>query len=739
MSRLVQRVHHFVVVNLLNKDNQDADKGTTNKNKLPTFNTVYDAIKQSRDSLSREKKKNLEEAIEQVLDSLKREVRENEESDEPMEEAGPSTNEDLSILNRKMTRHWDVTPAAMPAAPTTRGSEGRSTKKRRISPERETVNDAVAKKVPKPSKYGPDKIPPGSVMVAGMRATMQELYRDVFARVSMAQDLACFGERPLGILISGPPGTGKQSLVRALSCRTNIPIISLGRYLSETRSPEKVSKIFNDVLDEAKKIAPCVVLIDHLDEYMAKSGSNHSEFDHEVRSQLKLSLRRLREWESEGSHVVIVCTTSKLELIDTTLRRPDYLGQTISVKVPDTQAREQIFGLLTRDLKVPSEVDFKTLALRTHGFVGDDIRAVVLAANRKASDRFVENEEARARSVIGKKDTETPMEIWDRDYEDVGLLDDFTKHPSYTKATGGQVSLKDFIDAIAEHTPYMRREGFSAVPETTWSEVGALEDVRAAFRVSIIRRIKEPNLFRQFGKQKAAGILLFGPPGCGKTLVAKAVANEAQASFILVKGPELLNKYVGESERAVRELFQRAKSCAPSIIFFDEMDSLVPKRENTTTEAGARVVNALLAELDGAGDRGEVYVIGTSNRPDMIDPAILRPGRLEKKLFIDLPTEDERVDILRTIVKNGITGDEVEGDGAVDIEAIARDKRCAGFSGADLYGLFQNAIEACILRYHEGDAALSHEDWEAALRKTKPSVHNAEAYRKIANKMHQQD
>ncbi|KAK1998543.1 ATPase [Colletotrichum falcatum] len=737
---------------------KDRGDGKKKKTKL-TVAAIYEAIKKSNSSLSRQKRRPLEDAIERVLEFRKEEEGEFEDSDDLLEQAEMANKEqDRFLLNRQMTKHWNVTPAV----PTAQGSEGKSTKKRRISPEPEATNGAghvsdgsaiasrskskhgdaaeahmVATKKPvKPSKYGPEQIPPGSVILAGVRGTIDELHRYVFARTRKPEDFVCYGEQPVGILISGPPGTGKQALVRMLSWVSRTPVISIGRYLAETRSPEKVSKIFTDVLDEAKKVAPCVILFDHLDEYMTKSGNSHSEFDHEVISQLKLGLHRLREWEREGSRLMIVGTTSKLELIDPRLRRPDFFAQTITVKVPNMDAREEIFKLLTRNLDIPPEVDFKTLAVRTHGFVGDDIRAVIQVATRKASDRFMDVEQVRARNTTLPEQMETSDALWDRDVKDASVWYDFIEHPAYTGPTRVLVSQQDFVDAIAEHTPYMRREGFSSIPSTTWSEVGALHSVRQAFQISIVRRIKEPLLFQKFGKQRPAGVLLFGPPGCGKTLVAKAVANDAQASFILIKGPELLNKYVGESERAIRELFTRAKSCAPCILFFDEMDSLVPKRENTTTEAGARVVNALLAELDGAGDRGEVYVIGTSNRPDMIDPAILRPGRLDKLLFVDLPTEDERVDILRTIVRNGIGG--VGGDGAVDIEAIARDERCAGFSGADLYGLYKNAMDECVLRYEGGEPALTREDWEAAISKTKPSVPNPETYRRLAAKLHHQ-
>ncbi|KAF6838839.1 ribosome biogenesis atpase rix7 [Colletotrichum musicola] len=751
----------YQIVKKIEAERESNDDGKQRKRRKLTVTEIYESIKRSNSSLSRQKRKPLEDAIERVLDFRKEEEQEAEDSDDLLEAAEEAEKafkrEERSLLNRQMTKHWNIKPAAVTAV--TAEDEGKSTKKRRLSIEPEAGNGAIsdasaivssktttnavasdvpAKKTLKPSKYGPEQIPPGSVALAGVDVVLEELNRCVFARIEKPENFIPFGKQPVGVIISGPPGTGKQSLVRFLSWETRTPIISLGRYLTETRSPDKVSKVMTDVLDEAKKLAPCVVLIENLDKYMAKPGNNHSDFAQEVTTQLQLNLQRLREWEEGDRRIVIVGTTSKPELIDPSLKRSDYFARSITVNVPDTVAREEIFRVHTRNLDIPSDVDFKALAVRTHGFVGADIRAVVDDANYKAGNRYLDMEYVVAKNAAQTERMETDG---DSDGNRVKYLEDgrrqwydYVRDPSYINKTRVQVSHQNFLDAIAEYTPYLRREGFSSIPSTTWSEVGALHSVRAAFQVSIVRRIKEPLLFQKFGKQRPTGVLLFGPPGCGKTLVAKAVANDAQASFILIKGPELLNKYVGESERAIRELFTRAKSCAPCILFFDEMDSLVPKRENTTTEAGARVVNALLAELDGAGERGEVYVIGTSNRPDMIDPAVLRPGRLDKLLFVDLPTEDERVDILRTIVRNGIGG--TEGD---EIEAIARDPRCKGFSGADLYGLYKNAMDACILRYEGGEPALIREDWEAALLQTKPSVSNAEVYRKIAATLHHQN
>lgn len=291
------------------------------------------------------------------------------------------------------------------------------------------------------------------------------------------------------------------------------------------------------------------------------------------------------------------------------------------------------------------------------------------------------------------------------------------------------------MQGIATYVPSMRTQGFAPVPETTWDMVGALHSIRKQLHRRIVAPIRSPEVYAKIGKGRPQSVLLWGPPGCGKTLLAKAVANAAGASFILVNGPELLNKYVGESERSIRELFARARSCAPCLIFFDEIDAMAPRRENTSTEASARIVNMLLAELDGVVERKGVYVIATTNHPETIDPAMLRPGRFDAKLFVDLPTPDERTEILRTIYKTRL---EASTDMPPPFETIAKDPRCDNFSGADLGALFDNAVEKAIERAEDAaeggavtEAPISLEDWEFALATTRPSVEEPEKYRRL--------
>jgi len=255
----------------------------------------------------------------------------------------------------------------------------------------------------------------------------------------------------------------------------------------------------------------------------------------------------------------------------------------------------------------------------------------------------------------------------------------------------------DFMLALKQVKPSSKREGFATVPDVTWADIGALRNTRDELHMAVVQPIRRPDLFSAVGIVAACGVLLWGPPGCGKTLLAKAVANESRANFISVKGPELLNKYVGESERAVRQVFSRARASSPCIIFFDELDALVPRRDDRLSESSARVVNTLLTELDGLDARKSVYVIAATNRPDMIDPAMVRPGRLDKLLYVDLPSAGERAEIVRTLLRKVPLGsiNDTSGSSSSDVikEEVERvvGERCDGFSGADLAALIREA------------------------------------------------
>ncbi len=287
------------------------------------------------------------------------------------------------------------------------------------------------------------------------------------------------------------------------------------------------------------------------------------------------------------------------------------------------------------------------------------------------------------------------------------------------------ITMHDFEAALKVVQPSAKREGFATVPNVTWDDIGALKNVREELQIAILAPVRYPEQFKALGLSNPPGVLLAGPPGCGKTLLAKAIANESGINFISVKGPELLNMYVGESERAVRQVFQRARNSAPCVIFFDELDALCPKRSQSG-EGGAsvRVVNQLLTEMDGLEARKQVYIMGATNRPDIVDPAILRPGRLDKLLYVGLPSEEDRIDILKTITKHG-TKPCLSED--VIIEDIAKDSKCHGFTGADLSALVREASvlalkEHMTLGYKGSSVIVSFKHFEAAFLKVRPSV-----------------
>lgn len=313
------------------------------------------------------------------------------------------------------------------------------------------------------------------------------------------------------------------------------------------------------------------------------------------------------------------------------------------------------------------------------------------------------------------------------------------------------ITNEDFLAALPSVQPSSKREGFATVPDVSWADIGALHDTREELSMTIVEPIRRPELFQAVGVQASSGVLLWGPPGCGKTLLAKAVANESRANFISVKGPELLNKYVGESERAVRQVFSRARTSAPCVIFFDELDALVPRRDDSLSESSARVVNTLLTELDGLESRGQVYVIGATNRPDMIDPAMCRPGRLDKLLYVDLPSPGERLEILKTLTKSmPLLRDGAE---AVQLEIVAADARADRFSGADLANLAREAAVSALkaalaveksvgssqsmARSVPSRVLVTQTDFWYALDKTSPSVSAAQRakYRALRNRL----
>ncbi|KAM3451016.1 hypothetical protein MY3296_005659 [Beauveria thailandica] len=698
-----------------------------------TVSAAYTAVKASNSSLSRQKKRPLEDALFRVLDLRKQEEADESDSEAAIDVEDPNEKSDERfLLNRQMTRHWNVEPATMPAA-TTNGEQP-AKKKRRVDVAQGDERNATAISTPKELTEGKTvdhsklqkKTPRGPLfdfeshvdrpILGGLGKAYNSLLFDLENLLVVPQCYDPRDERLLGILLTGPSGVGKSSYIRSFAAHMGIALINMTRCFHE---PERIDKSLAEAFDVALASTPSILYVEHIEHFLPKT-SDASQNEQQHLRMLSLFKRQMGRVKAQKANVVCIATAAREADVNMTLLTGGWFDVRVQLSVPNIKQREDILRAVIDQRAVDEQLDLASLAKKMDGFVGGDIAQVVRHAVRNAA--------GRSRSTYYLNPDKT---IYDDDDDDDSVA-----------VTRGSIplTLADFAAALDDYVPVLRMEGFTAVPDVTWDQVGGLAPVRAQLQLSIVGPIANPALYAHYGLTRAGGCLLWGPPGCGKTLVAQAVANEAQASFILINGPELLNKYVGESERAVRELFSRARSSTPCILFFDEFDSIAPRRDGGgASEAGTRVVNALLTELDGARGRDGVYVIGTTNRPDMIDDAMLRPGRLSKQLFLDLPTPAERVDILCAIYRTRHVG-------ATDAEfarldRIARDERCEGFSGADLSGLHEHAAEFAITRYLQaGDYSapmgeISEQDWEAALRITRPSVTKPEVYRKLRAKL----
>lgn len=581
----------------------------------------------------------------------------------------------------------------------------------------------------KESKKELDRSPPTDISLenlGGVDNVIEELelvalpmlYPEIFIRTGI--------QPPRGVLLHGPPGCGKTMIANAFAAEIGVSYIPLSApSLVAGMSGESEKKI-RDIFDEAKRMAPCLVFIDEIDVIMGKRESAQREMEKRIVAQMLTCMDDMALEKTDGKPVIIMAATNRPDSLDPALRRAGRFNKEINLGVPNEQAREKILRALTQRLELAKDFDYRNLAKLTPGFVGADLNDVVSVAGTEAMKRMM---------AVIKERSETAMDIDSITIEETGTSGALLRLRSLVANAGKSspdgdfsISYADFLTAVPKVQPSAKREGFATIPDTTWAHIGALHEVREQLEMAIVEPIKRPEAFARVGITAPTGVLLWGPPGCGKTLLAKAVANESKANFISIKGPELLNKYVGESERAVRQVFERARSSVPCILFFDELDALVPKREDSLSEASSKVVNTLLTEMDGLSNRAGIYVVAATNRPDMIDPAMLRPGRLGTSVFVDLPTADERVEILRALYKNALPEASVEEVAA--LEGVARDERCAEFSGADLENLRQAAGRAALKRDMAGPQ-IQVEDWEAALGKVKASVKDAKKYRRL--------
>ncbi|CAF4873723.1 unnamed protein product, partial [Rotaria magnacalcarata] len=444
---------------------------------------------------------------------------------------------------------------------------------------------------------------------------------------------------PRGFLLHGPPGVGKSLLAQALAGELKLPIL-------KTTSTELVSGISGDsefkirkLFEQAKRHSPCILFIDEIEAISQRRESASKDMERRIVTQLLACLDELSRLPM--TRVVIIGSTNRPDSLDPALRRAGRFDHEISLGIPNEIERRRILTMMCRKLtSLDSTFDLDDVVMKTPGFVGADLsalidEALVAGLNRKMNMDLNTNQSMI--EWIKQKIHEPESE------SETSVLNSYT------------ITMNDFHMALKSVQPSSKREGFATVPDVTFDDIGALKDVREELSMAILASIRHPTLYDRFGFVRSPGVLLVGPPGCGKTLLAKAIANESGINFISVKGPELLNMYVGESERAVRQVFQRARDSNPCVIFFDEIDALCPRRTAHDTGSTARVVNQLLTEMDGVDQTTttskRVYVMAATNRMDILDPAILRPGRLDKHIYVGLPNAQGRFDILRTITK----------------------------------------------------------------------------------------
>jgi transitional endoplasmic reticulum ATPase len=488
-------------------------------------------------------------------------------------------------------------------------------------------------------------------------------------------------EPPKGVLLYGPPGTGKTLIAKAVANESGANFYAIN-------GPEVMSKYYGEseaklreIFDQAEKSAPAIIFIDEVDAIAPK----REEVTGEVERRLVAQLCTLMDGLKSRGRVIVIAATNRPNALDPALRRPGRFDREIEIGVPDRDGRKEILQIHTRGMPLAKDVDLDKIADMTHGFVGADLEALCKEAAMSALRRILPK--------IKLEEARIPPEV----------LEEL------------KVTKEDFENALKVVQPSAMREVLIEVPKVKWEDIGGLENVKQELREAVEWPLKYPEVFQRMGIEPPKGILLYGPPGTGKTLLAKAVATESEANFIAVKGPELMSKWVGESEKGVRETFRKAKTAAPCIIFFDEIDSLCPARGAGYGDAGVtdRVISQFLTEMDGIEKLGKVVVIGATNRPDLVDPALLRPGRFDRLIYVPPPDEKARLEILKIHTRGMPLAKDV------DLEALA--KQLEGYSGADIAALCR---EAAMLALREDinskEVKLRH--FQEAKKKIKPSL-----------------
>ncbi len=485
---------------------------------------------------------------------------------------------------------------------------------------------------------------------------------------------------PKGILLYGPPGTGKTLLAKAVANEADA-------YFKAINGPEIMSKFYGEseqrlreIFEEAKKNAPAIIFIDEIDAIAPKRDEVMGEVERRVVAQLLALMDGL---ESRGD-VIVIAATNRPNALDPALRRPGRFDREIEIPLPDKQGRLEILQIHTRGMPLADDVDLNKLAEITHGYTGADIAALVREAALHALRRYLPEIDLESDTI--------PAELLEK----------------------MEVRMEDFMAAYKEIVPSGLREIYVEVPEVSWDDIGGLEEVKQELRQTVEWPMKYPEIFKKLGIRPPRGILLYGPPGTGKTLLAKAVATESGANFIAIRGPEILSKWVGESEKAVREIFKKARMYAPVVVFFDEIDAIAPARGySADSRVTERIVSQLLTEMDGLSRLENVVVIAATNRPDILDPALLRPGRFDKLIYVPPPDVHARLEILKIHTRNMPLAPDV------DLFEVAR--RTEGYSGADLEALVREAaMRALKESIHIEKIYMRH--FMEAMERIKPSI-----------------
>ena len=676
-----------------------------------------------------------------------------------------------ALTNRYRQSQQEREQAAAAAAEQESAKKPKRTTKRRKSKAATTDpenNVAFLTPVPRPSERYSD--------LGGMSDILQQIRQLVEYPMIRPELYAHLGvDPPRGVLLRGPPGCGKTHLANAIAGQLGLPYYRVSApELVSGMSGESEGRI-RDLFAAASDTAPSLIFMDELDAIAPKrnnDGGGNRGMEKRMVAQLLTSMDMVApKYNRNKAPVLILGATNRPDAMDPALRRAGRFDKEILLTVPDEEAREGILRTMTQGMRLEDRKDFnfKLLARKTPGYVGADVRsltkeAAVIAINRifqhvltdecaAMPSNQTENQPSSTEPLNNESNNNNENNNNDNDNNDNNNNSEDRDNGANAETptevvplTKEQmdplyVTMNDFLEAIPLVQPSSKREGFATVPDVSWDDIGALQSVRDELTLSVLEPIRNPEKFQALGLSLPAGVLLYGPPGCGKTLLAKAIANESGANFLSVKGPELLDKYVGESERAVRVVFERARASSPCMVFFDELDSLCPRRGSDHGGGGGvseRVVNQLLTEMDGLESRRTVFVIAATNRPELIDPAMMRPGRLDKLLYVPLPQPDDRVSILKALSGKIRLAD------TVNLDRIGRSERAEGYSGADCAALLREAglavVKESMERPPSSEQALlciDNPHFDYAFRHVLPSVSKRDQarYEKIRDRM----